>query len=124
MRFTHCGKMIIEIVWRRVKASEAADSHWPDGIDWTAPRTISETLAITGSAKPKVALIQSGTGMVLPKIVNWNGSRYMQKKRSTSQGAWRKKWVTSQAARRIGAWSEIWARPRKTPAAVPPAMAS
>ena len=70
--------MISHRVWRRVKASDAADSHCPLGIDCAAPRMISETLAITGSASPNVALIQSGIGIVTPKIVTWNGSRNMQ----------------------------------------------
>src|SRR5664280_2106535 len=78
MRLTHCGKMIIHIVWRRVNASEAADSHCGVGIDCTAPRRISDTFAITGSDKPKGALIQSGNGIVMPKTVTWKGSRNMQ----------------------------------------------
>src|SRR5215471_15918849 len=64
MRFTHWGRMIFHKVWRREKASERAASHWSVGIDWTAPRTISATLAMIGSASPSVALIQSGKGIV------------------------------------------------------------
>ena len=48
------------------------------GIDCTAPRTISDTFAITGSARPSVALIQSGIGIVTPNTVTWNGNRNMQ----------------------------------------------
>ena len=70
--------MIIHSVCRRLKASDAADSHCAVGIDCTAPRTISDTLAITGSDRPSVALIQSGIGIVTPKTVTWNGSRNMQ----------------------------------------------
>ena len=36
-----------------MKASDAADSHCAVGIDWMAPRTISDTFAITGSASPQ-----------------------------------------------------------------------
>ena len=61
IRFTHCGTMIIHSVWRRLNASEAADSHWAVGIDWIAPRTISDTFAMTGSASPSVAFDQSGS---------------------------------------------------------------
>ena len=46
----HWGRMISKRICRRVNASECAASHCPDGIDAMAPRTISETLAMTGSA--------------------------------------------------------------------------
>src|SRR5215471_14579699 len=64
IRFTHCGRMIFHSVSRREKASDRAASHWAVGIDCTAPRTISATLAMIGSASPSVALIQSGKGIV------------------------------------------------------------
>ena len=69
MRLMHWGKMIIHSVCRRLKASDAADSHCVVGIDWMAPRTTSDTFAITGSDRPSVALIQSGIGIVMPKTV-------------------------------------------------------
>src|SRR6516164_11188366 len=87
MRFTHCGRMIFHSVSRREKASDRAASHCAVGIDWTLPRTISATLAMIGSASPSVAFIQSGNGMVVLPIVNWNGRRYITKNSSTSHGA-------------------------------------
>ena len=42
--------MIIHNVCRRLNASEAAASHCVVGIDWIAPRTISDTFAMTGNA--------------------------------------------------------------------------
>src|SRR3546814_15242913 len=88
--FTHCGRMISHSVWRREKARDSAASHWPDGSETTAPRTISETLAMTGSARPRVAFIQSGKGMVTPALLNSKGRRTRTKNRSNSQGAWGK----------------------------------
>src|SRR5262249_25544992 len=90
MRFTHWGRMIFHSVWRREKASERAASHCAVGIDCTAPRTISATLAMMGNASPSVALIEWGKGMVKPPSSNWNGSRYITKKSRTSHGALRK----------------------------------
>ena len=43
-----------------------------------ATATISATFAITGSASPKVALVQSGMGMVTPNTCTWKGSSSMQ----------------------------------------------
>src|SRR6476469_1069422 len=85
--------MIIHNVWRRLNASEPAASHCVVGIDWTAPRAISETFAITGSASPSVAFVQSGIGIVTPRTLTWNGS------------------------------SEICAKPRKRPVTVAIAIA-
>src|SRR5262252_7439162 len=68
--FTHCGRMIFHSVSRREKASERAASHCAVGIDCTAPRTISATLAMIGSARPNVALIQSGKGTVVLPTLN------------------------------------------------------
>src|SRR3546814_696834 len=115
--------MISHSVWRREKASDSAASHWPDGSETTAPRTISETLAMTGSARPRVAFIQSGKGIVTPATLNSKGSRNMQKNSSTSQGALRKNWVTSQEPARTGGSREICMSPSTAPAAVPIAMA-
>src|SRR3546814_8374779 len=73
--FTHCGRMISHSVWRREKASDSAASHWPLGSEMTAPRTTSETFAMTGSERPRVAFIQSEKGMVNPASVISKGSR-------------------------------------------------
>src|SRR6516162_8704885 len=102
IRLTHWGRMIRHMVWRRVKASASAASHWVEGTDLTAPRTTSATLAMTGSAKPTVALTQSGNGMWTPKMVIWNGTRNITKNNRTSQGALRKIWVSAQLTWRIG----------------------
>src|SRR3546814_20761299 len=88
--------MISHSVWRREKASDSAASHWPLGSEMTAPRTTSETFAMTGSERPRVAFIQSGKGMVNPASVISKGSRNMQKNSRTSQGALRKTWVKNQ----------------------------
>ena len=69
IRLMHWGKMIIHNVCRRLNANDAAASHCVVGIDWTAPRTISDTFAITGNARPSVALVQSGMGIVTPNSV-------------------------------------------------------
>src|SRR6185312_11162755 len=69
IRLTHCGRMIIHSVWRRVKARLSEDSHWPPGIERMAPRTISETFAITGRERPIVALIQAGMKSTRPAIL-------------------------------------------------------
>src|SRR6266568_7132710 len=69
----HCGSMISHIIWRRVNDSDSAASHCVDGTERTAPRTTSATFAMTGKAKPTVALIQSGKGMVVLKMVTWKG---------------------------------------------------
>ena len=110
-------------VCRRLKASDSADSHCPDGIDTTAPRTSSEMLAMTGSEKPIVAFSQSGMGMIRSPIRISKGSRSMMQNSSTSQGEFRKSWVVSQLEARTGGISEICPRPRITPRAVPMAMA-
>src|SRR3546814_1954416 len=89
----------------------------------TAPRTTSETFAMTGSERPRVAFIQSGKGMVNPASVISKGSRNMQKNSSTSQGALRKNWVTNQDPARSGGCSEICMSPSTAPDAVPIAMA-
>src|SRR5690349_22014757 len=99
MRLTHWGRMIFHSVWPRENASERAASHCAVGIDCTAPRMISATLAMIGSASPSVALIQSGKGIVTPPTRNWNGSRYITKKSSTSHGALRKNCTTIHEAR-------------------------
>src|SRR5439155_22474625 len=99
IRFTHWGRMIFHNVSRREKASERAASHCAVGIDCTAPRTISAKLAMIGSARPSVALIQSGNGIVTVPTRNWNGSRYITKKSRTSHGALRKNCTTSHDVR-------------------------
>src|SRR4029434_4748943 len=123
IRLTHCGRMIFHNVSRRENASERAASHCAVGIDWTAPRTISAMFAMIGNARPIVALIQSGNGIVTPPTWNSNGSRYMTKKSSTSHGALRKNWTTTHDVPRTGERSEIRANPRATPATVPIAIA-
>src|SRR6266702_497114 len=86
----HCGSMISHIIWRRVNDSDSAASHCVDGTERTAPRTTSATFAMTGKAKPTVAWIQSGKGMVVLKMVIWKGTRNITKNNNTSQGALRK----------------------------------
>src|SRR5437899_3430654 len=103
--------MIIHTVCRRLNASEAAASHCVVGIDWIAPRTISETFAITGNARPSVAFVQSGMGIVTPNAVTWNGNRNMQYNSSTSHGALRKTCVATNAPFFTGGSNEIWALP-------------
>ena len=63
MRFTHCGRMILQSVCARVNARLSADSHWLVGIELIEPRTISAMLAITGSESPNVAFSQAGSGL-------------------------------------------------------------
>ena len=124
MRLTHCGRMIFHSVCRRENASERAASHCAVGIDCTAPRTISATLAMIGSARPSVALIQSGNGIVTPPTWNSNGIRNITKNSSTSHGALRKNWTTTHDAPRTGAASEMRAKPSSTPATVPTIIAN
>src|SRR5581483_2701352 len=124
MRLTHCGRMISHIVWRRVNDSDSAASHCVEGIERTAPRTTSATFAITGSAKPTVAFCQSGKGIVVLKIITWNGTRNMTKNSNTSHGALRKTCVTNQATAATGRNSESSARPSQRPANVPSSIAS
>ena len=64
IRLKHCGRMIRHIVCRRVKARLSEASHCAVGTDCTAPRTISEILAMIGSDRPKTAFIQSGIEMM------------------------------------------------------------
>src|SRR5277367_966072 len=85
----HCGRIISHIVWRRVNDRDSAASHCVEGIERTAPRMTSATFAITGNANPTVAFCQSGTGMVVLKMVTWNGTRNITKNQSTSHGALR-----------------------------------
>ena len=49
-----------------------------NGIERTAPRTSSDTLAITGSESPMVDLSQPGSGTMLPPMFTSNGSSSMQ----------------------------------------------
>ena len=65
-------------VCQRDNASDSAASHWPDGIERTAPRTSSDTFAITGSESPMVDLSQPGSGMMMPPMRTSNGSSSMQ----------------------------------------------
>src|SRR5215470_14239610 len=111
IRLMHCGSMISHMVWRRVKESDSAASHCVDGMERTAPRTTSATFAITGNAKPTVALIQSGKGMVVLNRVTWKGTRNITKNSSTSQGALRKNCVMSQLTAARGRNSDSKARP-------------
>ena len=46
-------------------ATDSAASHWPKGIDRTAPRTSSDTFAITGSDNQMVDLSQPGSGTMV-----------------------------------------------------------
>jgi len=123
IRLTHWGRMIRHMVWRRVKASASAASHWVEGSDLTAPRTTSATLAMTGNAKPTVALIQSGKGIRRPNIVIWNGTRNITKNKRTSQGALRKICVSAQLTCRTGGQSDNSPSPRPSPKIVPSSMA-
>ena len=123
IRLTHCGRMIIHKVWRREKARLSDDSHCPVGIDSTAPRTISEILAMTGSEKPITAFIQSGTGTITKPKSSSKGNSSMMANKSTSQGELRKNWVTIHEPPRTGAKSEICIRPSAIPTTVPIAMA-
>src|SRR3546814_19828843 len=98
--------MISHSVWRREKASDSAASHWPDGSETTAPRTISETLAMTGSARPRGAFIQSGKGIVTQATLNSKGRRHMQKNRRNRQqrtrdgeGKTRYRWYKNRSCR-------------------------
>src|SRR5882757_10365611 len=102
IRLMHCGSMICHIVWRRVNDRDSAASHCVNGTERTAPRTTSATFAMTGKAKPTVALTQSGKGIVVLKMVTWKGTRNMTKNNNTSQGALRKNWVTNQLMRASG----------------------
>src|SRR3546814_15987394 len=104
--------MISHSVWRREKASGSAASHLPLGSEMTAPRTTSETFAMTGSERSRVVFLQSGKGMVNPASVISKGSRNMQKNSSTSQGTLRKNWVTNKEPARRGGHSEINMRQR------------
>ena len=123
IRLTHCGRMIIHMVWRRPKARLSADSHWPVGSDRTAPRAISEILAITGSENPITAFIQSGTGItVKPRSIS-KGNSNMIANSSTSHGELRKNWVAIHDPCRTGSNRETCIRPRAAPATVPISMA-
>ncbi len=123
MRLKHWGRMIIHSVCMRVKASDSADSHCPEGREMTAPRTTSEMFAITGREKPITALSQSGIGMmVLPMRIS-KGISSMIVKSSTSHGEFRKNCVASQEPPRTGASKEICMSPRAAPVTVPSAMA-
>ena len=48
---------------------------------------------MTGSDRPKTALIQSGTRTVAPNIVIWNGKLSITMNSSTSHGEFRNIWV-------------------------------
>src|SRR5579872_1090367 len=122
MRFSACGRMILKIVCAGEMASDSADSHCARGIDSTPPRTISETLPITGIARPITALIQAGNGIECPNRRNWNGNRNIVRNSSTSHGALRVNWVTVEAQRWMTRWWAIWPSPSGTPATVPIAI--
>jgi len=124
MRFTHCGRMISHVIWLGVNASESAASHCVAGTDRTAPRTISETLAITGRAKPTTAFNQSGNGIVVAPNRIWKGIKNIAKNRSTSHGAFRKNWVSAQAGARIKGRLLSCTKPKPIPDIVPRAMAA
>ena len=70
--------MIIHSVWRRDMASDSDASHWPNGIERTAPRTSSDMLASTGSDRPTVDLSQPGSEMMVWPTRTSNGSSSMQ----------------------------------------------
>ena len=106
IRLTHCGRIIIQIAWRRVKARLSADSHWPLGSDRTAPRTTSDIFAMTGSEKPITAFIQSGTGITAkPRSISKGNSSMIANSR-TNQGEFRKNWASG-ADRDRTAWSVV-----------------
>ena len=123
MRFTDCGRITRPRVCRRFSPSALAPSHCPVGSDRMAPRTISDVLAMTGRAKPRIALAQSGNGMRRPKARISNGIRNMHRNRSTSHGELRKSCVTMRAHTRTIPNRDSWAMPTGSPAAVPTAMA-
>ena len=76
-----------------------------------------------GKARPSVALIQSGKGMVTLPRRNWNGNRYITKKSSTSHGALRKNWTTIHDVPLKEPRGEIRAKARSNPEAVPTTIA-
>ncbi len=78
---------------------------------------------MTGSAKPIVALAQSGKGMRSPNARISKGIRNTHRNSSTSQGELRKSCVTTPAAIRTSLKRESWAIPTGTPATVPMAIA-
>src|SRR6056297_3130182 len=86
IRLMHCGRMICHRVWLRVKDRDSAASHCAEGTEFSAPRTISEILAMTGSDRPNTALTQPGIGMVTPRIVISKGKASRTTKSSTSHG--------------------------------------
>ena len=65
-------------VCMRVNASASAASHWPNGIELTAPRTSSATFAMTASERPRVDFIQPGRGTMVSPMRSSNGSSSMQ----------------------------------------------
>ncbi|MNT59867.1 hypothetical protein D3C72_1974100 [compost metagenome] len=74
MRRTHCGSTISRKIWLRRNASDCAASHCALGMDWIAPRKISATMALAGSARPSTTLIQSGNGTVQCDRCSSNGN--------------------------------------------------
>ncbi|MNC44853.1 hypothetical protein D3C75_937730 [compost metagenome] len=76
MRRRHCGRMIDRKICARLKASERAASHWVAGIEATAPRKISATLALAGSARPMVTFSQSGKASQVPATWISKGNTY------------------------------------------------
>ncbi len=73
MRRTHCATMISRRICQRENAIELAASHCVSGIDCTAPRSTSATLALAGSASPTTTLNQSGNGTIWLPIFTSNG---------------------------------------------------
>lgn len=74
MRRRHCGSTISRKISPRRKASDCAASHCALGIDWIAPRKISATTALVGSARPSTTLSQSGKGTVQATSRSSNGN--------------------------------------------------
>ena len=116
--------MMRNSVCRRLKARLSEASHCAVGTEATAPRTISEMLAMIGRLSPNTAFIQSGIGMITPPISISKGKASSTMNRITSQGELRKSWVMNQATRRTAGFSDICASPSAAPAAVPMVIAS
>ena len=75
-----------------------------------------------GRESPNTAFIQSGIEMMVSPISISKGKVSITMNNSTSQGEFRKSWVTNQQNFLNGAIREICPNPSRTPAAVPMAM--